>query len=133
MSGLNFKTELDKEFNEIIEKGNKAVIKVAKGMHKVAVAATAPRDTGRAESSWKLTNGQRSGLIPAMGNYGSPRTPVFKFDFKKDAAFSLLNNVPYISFLEHGQGRGRRTPRRMMHGATAYFNDNMQREFDRIR
>lgn len=132
MSSLSFTKQIQDEAGAIIERGNKAVIKVAKGMWRVAVDAT-PRDTGRAKSGWRLNTGQGSGLVPSVGKYSNPATPNFTFDFKKSPTIRLYNNVPYISYLEHGQGKGKRTPNKMLFKAKEYFNANMQKELDRIK
>ncbi len=132
MSSLSFSKQIQQETDAIIQKGNKAVIKVSKGMWRVAVDST-PRDTGRAKNGWRLNTGQGSGLIPAMGKYGTPKVPNFTFDFKKEPVIRLYNNVPYISYLEHGQGQGSRYPYKMLFKAGVYYTANMQRELNKIK
>ncbi len=129
---LSFEREIKSEYGKIIERGNEAVIRVSKGMWRVAVDAT-PRDTGRAKNGWRLNTGQGSGLIPAMGKYGIPKVPNFTFDFRKNPLIRLYNNVPYISYLEHGQGKGNRYPHKMLFKAGIYYNAHMQRELNKIR
>ena len=132
MSSLSFKQQLEKEADEIIDKANKVIEKVAVEAWSIAVYWT-PHDTYRAKNSWKLST-RNSGLIPAMGKYPTnPKIPKLTFDLRKNKFFNLYNNVPYISFLEHGQGGGKRTAHRMLFKAQIYLNANLQRELDKIR
>lgn len=132
MSNLNFKQQFDKEYKDIIDKANKVIKTVAVDAWKLAVYWT-PHDTYRAKNSWQL-NTRRTGLIPAMGKYPrNPKIPILTFDLRKNKFFNLYNNVPYISYLEHGQGIGRRTAHKMLFKATRYLEINLQRELDKIK
>ena len=129
---LSFKAQIEQELNAIFKKANKAVEKVSKSSWQVAVTATRPWDTGRARNGWRLNTGRKSGLIPSMGAYsGNPGVPKFSFDIRKDSLIQIFNNVPYISYIEHGQGNHK--PHRMLYKASVHFEYNMQREFNKIR
>ncbi len=130
---LSFKKQIEQETKKIFEEASRAVEKVTKNAWRVAVTAT-PHDTYRAENGWKINKGRNVGLVPAIGQYpGTPSTPTFTYDISKDGMIQIYNNVPYISYLEHGQGKGSRTAHKMLFKAGVYWEANMQREFNKIK
>lgn len=122
----SFTKQFKDEFKEFGNKASKAVTRAALNAWKVAVENT-PHDTYTAQNGWKLSTTRRSSYIPIVRIQPPPTKPDFKFLISRHSKVILFNNVPYISFLENGQGRGTRTAHFMMRKAKERFESDLNK------
>lgn len=125
--------QIDQELKRFGAKASKAVTSSAKSAWKVAVNAT-PRDTGLAQSGWKLSTTRRTSYVPRPGIKSRPNVPQINFRITKDKRLYMWNNVPYVYYLEHGLGpEGARTPHAMLQKASAHFESDLRNRLRALR
>ena len=132
MSGLNFTKQIDDDLKKLGAKASNAVTASVKKAWRTAVDAT-PRDTGTAQAGWKISTSRRSSYVPVRRVKPRPKVPNFRFRITKDKRIYFWNNVPYISFLEYGEGPGNRSPLYMMRRALRVLENELQRRLSNIK
>jgi len=106
MSSKEFKKQLDKELQAIVDQASDAVAKTGVyGWNLVTVAT--PVLTGRARASWLLNVDRPSDATVAKVKskkrvYSDPKEPSISFDITRNNAIVISNNVEYVEYLEDG-------------------------------